>query len=84
MAAIIYNRYYKSSFITFNNNLILWAQMSPDHFWPAVLFHSLNSYALFRDVLQKTQEFIRTHEHDHPVQLPPIPPQRVKLFNPLQ
>ena len=44
----------------------LWAQMSPDHFWSAVLLRSLNSHALFRDVLQKTQEFIRTHEHDPP------------------
>ena len=44
----------------------LWAQMSPDHFWSAVLLRSLNSPALFRDVLQKTQEFIRTHEHDPP------------------
>ena len=90
MAAIIYNQYYKPSFITFNNNLIkamsfqiyaddtktnpikavngvqdlistwdthnLWAQILPDHFWSAVLLHSLNSHALFRDVLQKTQE----------------------------
>ena len=44
----------------------LWEQMSPDHFWSAVLLRSLNSHALFRDVLQKTQEFIRTHEHDPP------------------
>ena len=44
----------------------LWAQMSPDHFWSAVLLRSLNSHALFRDVLQNTQEFIRTHEHDPP------------------
>jgi hypothetical protein len=44
----------------------LWAQMSPDHFWSAVLLRSLNSHALFRDILQKTQEFIRTHEHDPP------------------
>ena len=44
----------------------LWAQMSPDHFWSAVLLRSLNSHALFRDVLQKTQEFIRTHQHDPP------------------
>jgi len=34
----------------------LWAQILPDHFWSAVLLHSLNSHALFRDVLQKTQE----------------------------
>ena len=32
----------------------LWAQMSPDNFWSAVLLRSLNSHALFRDVLQKT------------------------------
>ncbi len=44
----------------------LWAQMSQDHFWAAVLLRSLNSHALFRDVLQKTQEFIRTHERDPP------------------
>jgi hypothetical protein len=40
--------------------------MSQDHFWAAILLRSLNSHALFRDVLQKTQEFIRTHEHDPP------------------
>ena len=50
----------------------LWAQMSPDHFWSAVLLRSLNSHALFRDVLQKTQEFIRTHEHDQPYGRLPI------------
>ena len=42
----------------------LWAQMLLDHFWSAVLLRSLNSHALFRDVLQKTQELIHTHEHD--------------------
>ena len=41
----------------------IWAQISPDHFWSAVLLRSLNSHALFRDVLQRTQEFICTHEH---------------------
>ncbi len=46
----------------------LWAQMSPDHFWSPVLLRSLNSHVLFRDVLQKTQEFIRTHEHDPPTE----------------
>jgi hypothetical protein len=44
----------------------LWAQMSPDHFWSAVQLRSLNSHALFRYVLRKTQKFIRTHEHDPP------------------
>jgi hypothetical protein len=37
-----------------------------DHFWSAVLLRSINSHALFRDVLQKTQELIHTHEHDPP------------------
>jgi hypothetical protein len=44
----------------------MWAQMSQDHFWAAILLRRFNSHALFRDVLQKTQEFIRTHEHDPP------------------
>jgi hypothetical protein len=44
----------------------LWAQMSPDHFWTAVLLRSLNTPSLFRDVLHKTQEFIRAHEIDPP------------------
>jgi hypothetical protein len=44
----------------------LWAQMSQDHFWAAILLRSLNSHALFLNFLQKTQEFIRTHEHDPP------------------
>jgi hypothetical protein len=29
----------------------LWAQMSQDHFWAAILLRSLNSHTLFRDVL---------------------------------
>jgi hypothetical protein len=37
-----------------------------DHFWSVVLLRSLNSHTLFRDVLQKTQEFIRIHKHDSP------------------
>ncbi len=44
----------------------LWAQMSQDHFWAAILLRSLNSHALFREVLQKTQDCIRTHKQDPP------------------
>jgi hypothetical protein len=47
-------------------------QMLPDHFWSVVLLRSLNSHALFRDVLQKTQKFLRTHEHDPPSRRLPI------------
>ena len=43
----------------------LWAQMSPDHFWSAVLLRSLNSHALFRDVLQNTTRHLDAYQYSH-------------------
>jgi len=38
----------------------LWSQMSPDHFWSAVLLRSLHPAALLRhELLQETQRFLR-------------------------